>query len=268
MDDRWKKTSADYGSFYKPKTHQVAASAELTQIEPFPAQSEASLGLTSNNVSYKSSSTVAAAAKKVTYKDVEEPFSAVYGTEHEGRDTESNVEHVMAGISVEAGADAGEAFDSVYSDAYADKDTASGIAFEAAGVTTTEARAMREGFDAAYGDEYAGADTAGNLGAGMMPEESNGLSFDNVYSQKHAHKDTESSLAFTLGGVVPEEGAAQREGFDAAYGDEHIGKDTHSGIVFGNGGVTTTEARVEREEFDAAYGDEHIGMDTYAPNMS
>ena len=187
---RWKLTSADYGAWYQPPGQAAAADSassegrssmsRISVVEAFPAQSDP------------------------------EPFSSVYGREHEGKDTESNVEQVKSGISVNAQAEVTELpFDSVYGTAHEGKDTQSGLEAMQSGLVPESNRAAGEAFDAVYGNEYVGKDTESGLEAvpgGMIPKDDRdiGETFTEVYGSEFEGKDTESGLTQVGGGIAPE----------------------------------------------------------------
>ena len=85
-----------------------------------------------------------------------EAFAAAYGTEHEGRDTHSDLVNVKAGITTTKEKAAREAFAAAYGTEWEGEDTRSNIVRAQGGFTTTEAAAARDGFEGAYGSEWEG----------------------------------------------------------------------------------------------------------------
>jgi len=77
-----------------------------------------------------------------------EAFAAAYGTEHEGRDTHSDLVNVKAGITTTAEKAAREAFAAAYGTEHEGKDTHSDLVNVKAGITTTKDKAAREALSA------------------------------------------------------------------------------------------------------------------------
>ena len=94
-------------------------------------------------------------------KAAREAFAAAYGTEHEGKDTHSDLVNVKAGITTTKEKAAREAFAAAYGTEWEGEDTRSNIVRAKGGFTTTEAAAAREGFAAAYGSEWEGLSPCG-----------------------------------------------------------------------------------------------------------
>ena len=77
-----------------------------------------------------------------------EAFAAAYGTEHEGRDTHSDLMNVKAGITTTKEKAAREAFAAAYGTEHEGKDTHSDLVNVKAGITTTKDKAAREALSA------------------------------------------------------------------------------------------------------------------------
>ena len=73
-----------------------------------------------------------------------EAFAAAYGTEHEGRDTHSDLVNVKAGITTTKEKAAREAFAAAYGSEHEGKDTHSDLVNVKVGITTTKEKAARE----------------------------------------------------------------------------------------------------------------------------
>ena len=149
-----------------------------------------------------------------------EAFAAAYGTEHEGRDTHSDLVNVKAGITTTKDKAAREAFAAAYGDEHEGKDTHSDLVNVKAGITTTAAKAAREGFEGAYSDAHAG-------------------------------EDTRSNIVRAKGGFTTTEAAAAREGLEGAYGSEWEGRDSLDNLQVGS---LVPDAGAGRDEVPNVYG--------------
>jgi len=103
-----------------------------------------------------------------------EAFAAAYGTEHEGKDTHSDLVNVKAGITTTAAKAAREAYEGAYGTEWEGEDTRSNIVRAKGGFTTTEAAAAREGFEGAHGSEWEGRDSLDNLQVGSLVPDAGG----------------------------------------------------------------------------------------------
>eukprot|EP00939_MAST-03C_sp_MAST-3C-sp1_P000408 g408.t1 len=108
------------------------------------------------------------------------------------------------------------------------------------------------------------------------------MSFDNVYSDRFAGRDTESSIVLGSGSgsgrpagaaakhpSPPPPAAASSMTFDNVYSDRHAGRDTESSIMLGSdrcdgrpGGAAKHPAAPSSMPFDNVYSDRFAGRDT------
>ena len=181
-----------------------------------------------------------------------EAFAAAYGTEHEGRDTHSDLVNVKAGITTTKEKAAREAFAAAYGSEHEGKDTHSDLVNVKAGITTTKDKAAREALSAPVSPHFPPPRRCAHSPVVLRSAAAYGTEWEG--------EDTRSDLVNVKAGITTTAAKAAREGFEGAYSDAHAGEDTRSNIVRAKGGFTTTEAAAAREGFAAAYGSEWEGL--------
>eukprot|EP00941_MAST-03F_sp_MAST-3F-sp1_P003166 g3166.t1 len=172
----------------------------------------------------------------------QEDFEKVYGTQHEGRDTRSQISFGDDSRRVPQ-----ENFEKVYGTQHEGRDTRSQISFG-----DDSRRVPQENFEKVYGTQHEGRDTRSQISFGddsrRVPQEN----FEKVYGTQHEGRDTRSQISFG-----DDSRRVPQENFEKVYGTQHEGRDTRSQISFGD-----DSRRVPQENFEKVYGTQHEGRDT------
>ena len=175
---RWTTSSSAIGAYWRKKERQQKLETQRRR-----QRAREVLAHQANKEYFDSNVLQRSMGLTTTKKGAQrEAFAAAYGTEHEGRDTHSDLVNVKAGITTTAEKAAREALSApvsphscaphrsvfphsaaAYGTEHEGRDTHSDLVNVKAGITTTKEKAAREAFAAAYGSEHEGKDTHSDL---------------------------------------------------------------------------------------------------------